>query len=404
MPLVDPALERRNHFGLSAFFFLYFAGVGFITPFLPIYWRSLGFSYRQIGALIALSSVAGAAALVPVGALSDRLRARRPFVVAGTTLMAAGYGAFPSLHGFGQFAVAQLVIGLGGTMSVAVVSALGADVFRRGASGRAFAGVRSWGTVGFLVTMAVVFVAPEAVAGHTFLHGAAALYAVAGAAVLIVRRPARATARELPSLRAAARLLLAPRALAFVAAYFVFYMALMSSTANLGLYLTAFRPIPPVWILPLAFAVSAGIELPFLTVMGRLSDRYGRMAPLRLAFAVLPIRLAGYALAASPAAVVLLQATHGLTFSVIAIVPFAYMADLTPPEHRATGQAVLNAASSAAYALGPLLAGSVADHFGLRGLYWFLSAVAVVGACVLYGAVREPARAHEAHEAAVART
>ncbi|MGC8666709.1 MAG: MFS transporter [Chthonomonadales bacterium] len=401
MSSASTALHPRDRFGLSAYYFATFAGVGFSTPFLPLYWKSLGFTYLQIGSLVALASAAGAAMLVPAGAWSDRVRRRHPFIMSGSLLVSACFLLYPLVRSYAAFAVMQTLVGVGSTMSLAIAAALGADLFASSREGRSFAEVRAWGTIGFIMTMGAAAAIPGLVQGRQYFIITGLLYLGAGLSVLLVGRPAIRGGRSELSFEGVGVILRNANTRAFVVAYLLGYMALMPATANLSLYLKSFYPPASPRIIPLAYAISAGCELPFLFIMGWAADRFGRMLPLRICYIVLPVRLALYAAATVPTTALALQATHGLTFSVLAVVPFAFMADAAPPRYRATGQALLNAAGSAAYALGPLAAGRVADLVGIRNLYLFLAAIALTGSVILFGLVREPSRAVLANEAAL---
>lgn len=384
-------LRLRDRVGLSAYYFFFFAAFGFTAPYFPLHWRSLGFSYLQVGALLAIGQTAGAVAQLPIGALSDRLHTRRPFILAGSALAAACFLAYPGAHSFAQFVALQAISGAGLATSASVASALGADVFSRSLAGRSFAMVRTWGTIGFILVMAAVYTHPALKEAPRLFYQAAGLSILAGACSLLVVRPAQTETHRF-DLHGARRLLADGNLRAFSAAYFLGYMALMSYSANLSMYLRSFRPLPAETLLPLAFAISATIELPFLTFAGRAADRFGRVRTLRVAYLVLPLRLAGYAFAPTPEAVLALQTLHGLTFSILAVVPFAFVTDSVPDPFRATGQAILGALGAAACALGPLLSGIVAQQIGIRWLYLFLAAVAVCGTFLLILRVREPDR------------
>lgn len=391
-----PSLSLRNRFGLSSHYFCFFAAIGFIAPFMPLYWRKMGFSFGEIGMLVALASAAGAITLIPIGTLSDRLQTRRPFILAGALIVCLCYLVAPAVRSLSAFAALQALIGVGGTMCASVTSALAADAFRSGSEGRSFASVRSWGTFGFLAIMGVVYLLPELVDGTAFLYVSGILYFGAGLSTLCVKRARAERAGSTVNLQGVWRLLSNRYILPFVASYFLFYTALMPATANLSMYLETLSIEPKDWLIPLAFAVSTTAELPCMLIAGWFTDRFGRRLPLKIAFAVLPMRLALYAVAGIPLAI-LLQATHGLTFSVIAIAPFAYMTDLTAREYRATGQAILNAAGSGAYALGPLVAGFAADAVGIKALYLVLGAVAVLGSLIFFLFVKEPEKAAAVH-------
>jgi MFS family permease len=390
------SLSLRNRFGLSLHYFCFFAAIGFIAPFMPLYWRKMGFSFGEIGLLVALASAAGAITLIPIGTLSDRLQTRRPFILIGAAIACLCYLAAPAVRSLGAFAVLQTLIGVGGTMCASVTSALAADAFRAGSEGRSFASVRSWGTFGFLAIMGVVYLLPELIANTTFLYLSGLLYIGAGLSTLCVKRARVEGTGRTVNMQGVWKLLSNRYVMPFVASYFLFYMALMPATANLSMYLENLSNPSKAWLIPLAFAVSTTAELPCMLVAGWFTDRFGRRLPLQIAFTVLPLRLALYAFAGIPLAI-LLQATHGLTFSVIAIVPFAYMNDLTMREYRATGQAILNAAGAAAYALGPLIAGYAADAVGIKALYLVLGVVAGLGSLIFFLFVKEPMKDESFH-------
>ena len=75
---------------------------------------------------------------------------------------------------------------------------------------------------------------------------------------------------------------------------------------------------------------------------------------------------------------------------------FAYMADITEPEHRARGYGLIGAAFSAGFVAGPLL-GGVLGEWSPRAPFW--AAAALSGVAFLYGAFvlpesLPPERAH----------
>lgn len=381
---------RRDHLGFSLYYFFAFAAVGFSTPFLPLYWKDRGLSYFQIGVLMAVAAAAGALSLVPSGVLSDRLHKRHLFIIGGSLLVAACFGVYPFLTGFPAFLVVQILIGIGHTVSLSVTSALAGDLFHQTTAGRSFSRVRSWGTVGFIAIMVVAYFWPVVSVGIRFLPGAAALSVLAALSILLISSPRSDGGIRDVRLRDAAELLRNRNTAAFVIVYLLGFMSLMPATANLSLYLQSFTPKPAPSIVPIVYAISATCELPFLMAMGWMADRYGRVLPMRICFIVLPIRLVLYSLVPSPGYVFALQATHGLNFSVLAVVPFVFMTDSTPPRFRATGQAVLNAAGGIANTVGPIVAGRVADILGIRSLYAVLGAFAFIGAIILFTMVREP--------------
>src|SRR5215469_7542094 len=80
-------MDTRNRIGLYGSYFMCMAGIGFILPYLPLYLRQQGLSDRAIGFIWTVAALAGLLQF-PAGVWSDRLRARKPFLLAALALLA----------------------------------------------------------------------------------------------------------------------------------------------------------------------------------------------------------------------------------------------------------------------------------------------------------------------------
>src|SRR2546423_11489469 len=76
-----------------------YAAVGSMLPYLPLYYRSLGFNLAQVGSILALGALVGLLASPSWGALSDRMRGSPIVLVAavGTALPGTALLALSSL-------------------------------------------------------------------------------------------------------------------------------------------------------------------------------------------------------------------------------------------------------------------------------------------------------------------
>src|SRR6266567_2060962 len=85
--------------------------VGGIALFLPLVRRDLHLSFGQAGSLAAAATVAYAAMQLPAGVLTDRLGAKRLFLVGlfGTAALAFSFG---TIHTFGWLIANQIVSGV----------------------------------------------------------------------------------------------------------------------------------------------------------------------------------------------------------------------------------------------------------------------------------------------------
>ena len=81
-------MDIRNRIGLYGSYFLCMAGIGFILPYLPLYLHQQGLSQSAIGFVWTAAALAGLLQF-PLGVWSDRLRARKPFLLAALAVLTA---------------------------------------------------------------------------------------------------------------------------------------------------------------------------------------------------------------------------------------------------------------------------------------------------------------------------
>ena len=115
-----------------------------------------------------------------------------------------------------------------------------------------------------------------------------------------------------------------------------------------------------------AWIVSAAIEMVLAPLIGRVSDRRGRLLPLRVALTGAIGVLVGFALADRPAFVVPILIVSGITFGGFWAPAMALLSDAADRIGLAQGLAfgLMNVAWGAGNALGPVLGGALADAAG----------------------------------------
>ncbi|MBA2918328.1 MULTISPECIES: TCR/Tet family MFS transporter [Sphingomonas] len=132
------------------------------------------------------------------------------------------------------------------------------------------------------------------------------------------------------------------------------------------------------WMLAV-FAVTQFLAGP---VLGNLGDRYGRRPVLIAAMTAFAVDYALMAVAPTIAWLFLGRAIAGITGATFGPVG-AVIADVTPPERRATNFGYLGAAFGIGFIVGPALGGLVAT-FGPRAPFWLACALAVANAVAMY--------------------
>lgn len=118
-------------------------------------------------------------------------------------------------------------------------------------------------------------------------------------------------------------------------------------------------------------------------IIGAMSDRFGRRPVILISAAGLSLDWILMAIAPDLWWLVIGRIIGGIT-SASATALFAYMADITAPEHRARAFGLIGAAISAGFVLGPALGGVLGD-INPRLPFWF--AAGFSGAAFLYGFV-----------------
>jgi MFS family permease len=128
-------------------------------------------------------------------------------------------------------------------------------------------------------------------------------------------------------------------------------------------------------------------------LIGRVSDRRGRLLPLRIALGGAVVVLVGFAVSGRPVAVVPLLVASGITFGGFWAPAMALLSDAADRIGLAQGLAfgLMNAPWGAGNALGPALGGALADSAGDALPFAILAAfcVATLAALGITGTQRE---------------
>jgi PPP family 3-phenylpropionic acid transporter len=368
-------------------YFLYYAAAGTSLPYLAVYLRGKGFTGGQIGSIQMLPSLL--APFVAMGWARVADQGGDPVRILRWITAWAACSAF-----FLPFAATPLLVGavvfsqsLGDRAVVPLLDAVSLE-HCRAHPGASYARIRMFGSIGFVVLAFVLgqvltlrgdrpgdVVVPATVAGF------AACYALAARRL----SPAPAAHTDRPAGGELWKLLGNPRLMLLLGACAIHWCACVPYSLFLGVFVRDLG-------LP-ARVTGAGITAAVLAEIGvmmsfpALERRFSPRALLAAAFLASALRWALLARSTHPAAIIGLQALHGLTYGLFWSTLVKLVGDFVPPRVRATGLALCSAVVfGGGNAVGAKLAGLGYDHYHSAGPLFLWSAgadLALAGVVVL---------------------
>ena len=343
-----------------------------LVPLLPHYADEFGLSKGQAGLLVGAYALGAFAGAIPGGIAAARFGPRRA-VVSGLLLMAVASAAFGFAGSGTELGIARVAQGFGSALSWAGALAwlvAGTPRDRRGEMLGTAIGAAIFGA---LLGPAVGAIA-EAVGPRPAFIGVGVV--ALGLAVWALRTPPVAAERQSPrALLGAVRqpLLLGALWLMVLPALLFGVLAVLvplelgdagwSAAAIAGLFIGA-----------------AAIEMVVAPLLGRFSDRRGRLLPLRLALAGAILVTIGLALAGEPYAIAPLVVAAAIAFGSFWAPAMALLSDGAERIGLAQGLGfgLMNAAWGAGNSLGPALGGGLAEAAGDALPYALMAVICAV--------------------------
>jgi len=329
-----------------------------LVPLLPDYKHEFGLSKFSAGLLVGAYAAGALVAAIPGGLAAARYGPRRALLI-GMVLMGLASLAFGFAGSAVTLGIARFAQGVGGSLAWA-----GALTWLIAASPVNRRGEMLGTAIGSAIFGALLGPAVGALAHHvgprTVFVGLACLVAALGAWTLrtpgaVAQPPLPGAIRRAfgePEIRQALWLMTVP-ALVFGVVGVLVPLKLDSA----GWSATA---------IAIAWVASAAIEMVIAPLIGRVSDRRGRLLPLRVSLVGAVIVLVAFALSERPGAVVPLLIASGVTFGAFWAPAMALLSDSADRIGLAQGLAfgLMNMAWGAGNAIGPILGGALADAAG----------------------------------------
>ncbi len=366
---VTPAKVIRS----SVIYFVSFAALAAVAPYLVLYFESLGFNGQQIGLLLSLGPLIGLVAVPFWTGLADATGRHRLILMGGMTVAIIVYGLVPFLNSYGLIMVAVFTVAALSSQNYPLMDS--ATVHMLGDQKDRYGRIRLWGTIGWGVMVAIVGWWLDTNPLHTifWIYSGMTLLNL----LLVTNLQFEKKSESIPYFQNVRSLLRNRAWILFLVTAFLASMGMAPHGTYLSLLLQDMGTAPS--ILGITIMLSTIAEAPVMFFSTNLIRRFGSNGLLLTAMAVIGLRNVLYAFATDPWQVMALQALHGFTFPAMWIAGVNFAAEAAPKGLNATAQGmfgvVLMGFGSAA---GNLVSGVLIDQVGLDGMFLSAGSVALV--------------------------
>ena len=332
------------------------------NPVLPLFIRSLGVPVSTVGFIAAASTVVGIIVSLPSGVLSDIIGRRRVILIAAIVFATAPF-LYLLVSLPWQLVLVRIYHGLATAILGPVAMAAVADTFEKGRGER-----MGWYSSATMVGRFLApFVGGALIFGNNFHWVYLADGFVGVLALLAAIRLPLATGTSSPALQVLKRersnigqqiavVFHTPAILATSGIEAVQYFAYGSLETFLPIYLKEQVGLSPfeIGLLFTAQILAAAFTKP---LMGRLSDRYGRVTMISIGLALGGATTAVITLSSNYLVLITLIALFGLGLATVTASTGALVADLSPAHNRGSAMGVLSGIMDIGQSTGPMVSG-----------------------------------------------
>lgn len=356
---------QREITTLRIFTFAVFMTAGVVISYLPLYFKTLGFTSVQIGLLYSLGPLISIVSNFVWGVTSDKLRTIKKVlqllllsqIITSFILgIATSYGAvivMLAAFNFFYYPINPL------TDSLAIVTTT--------AHKRSFVSVRVFGSIGFACSALIFgFILGHIGASHT-------IYVILALGIInliigLFITDKQATLRKM-EFGGLVQVLAKREVILFFLCVLLLAIAHRINEAFLGLAIVELGGEESIvgW----AWTISALSEIPIFFLLSAYGERFKELPLLAIAAGMYVVRLLTAALVQTPFWLMSTQVMHGVTFGIYYFVAIRYLNRVIPDEYRATGMAVYTIVwSSLAGLLSGTIGGPLMESYGKDLVYW----------------------------------
>jgi MFS transporter, PPP family, 3-phenylpropionic acid transporter len=370
---------------LALFYAAAFLVVGVQLPFWPVFLAGRGLDAQEIATVFAAAIWAKVVAGPVIGALADRLGARRGLIIALAMLSCAGYAALWPVTGFAALLMLNLVAGVAQSALMPLGDSITLAAVRR--DGLDYGRVRVWGSVSFILAAigsGALLPALGSGAGAGGGDNRVLLLVLAASAVLAgacIAMPASE-----PSLGSRRGRWAALARLAGDRGFWLFVVSAAALQASHQLYY-GFGTL--YWrelgfsdtVIGVLWAEGVVVEIVLFWYSTAFVAKFGPLGLMGLGGAAGILRWSLMGVLPGLGAAAVLQLLHALTFGAAHLGAMHFMARRVPPGAAASAQSLYSALSAGfGSGLVMLAAGALYEAYGGRA-YPFMALLSAAGLC-----------------------
>lgn len=358
---------------MSVVFFFLFGAIGSMTPFLALYFRSVGLSGSESSVLLSVVPVLLFISQPIFGPLTDRSGHRGRMLAILLAVSALGGGLIALGASFWGLLPLVLLWSFFSGPLVPIADSLALGEIQR--TGGGYTLLRLWGSVGFVVTTTILGRLYNGIDLRWMFAAYAALNLTA--VPFALRLPAEGVPAQREVWPVLKQLLKHPSLVGFLLLSALMQTAQAAHSSFFSLHMQSLGGSNG--IIGLAWAVGAIVEVPIWLVLHRVARRVHPLHLLAFSGFMYSLRWFLFSTAPSPGYVLVWQLLAAFSFAIFMPTAVLLIGELVPDDLRTSGQALLVLVNGGiATVAGNVAAGYIIDMAGTATLYRVGSIVALV--------------------------
>ena len=360
-----------------------------LGPYLAIYLATKHWDPSKIGMAMSAMGIASVVAQTPAGALIDRTRRKRGWMVAASAMIALASVAMVRMPTLPVILGSQAALGVASAIFAPAIAAVSLGLVGHARMSRRTGRNEAFNHAGNVVAAILAGIIGDYIAYEGIFYLLAGMCGLSIVATLLIRRDeidddlARGADgeghdREVePKIARIGELFRDRRILIFSASVVLFHFANAAMLPLVGQKMTHGMSEGVAGYMSACIIAAQLVMVPVALASSRLAESWGRRPTFLIGFAILPIRGLLYTFTNDPRWLVAIQLLDGIGAGIFGVVGILVIADLT----RGTGrfnlmQGTLATATGIGASASNYLTGVIVSRFGFNAGFTTLAAIA----------------------------